>query len=384
MLLAFLAFRTFLQRKHNILLTPLASMKIIIDDKIPFMRGQAERLGTAVYLPGAAITADDVRDADALIVRTRTRCDEALLKGSRVKFIATATIGFDHIDTAWLAKNGIGWTNCPGCNAGSVAQYVESALLLLARAGRIRLDAATTLAVVGVGHVGTQVALMAKRLGLNLLLCDPLRLQGCGGVEEGSAAAGGIADAACCATLDDVCQQADIITFHTPLTRQGLHATYHLASADFFSRLQRRPVVINSSRGEVVDTSALLGALRGGIVREAVVDTWENEPNISRELLDQAFLATPHIAGYSADGKANGTRMSLEAVARFFGVDCLFDVEAPAVPPTFRYYPEAPDDAAANPSLALYDPRRDSDALKADPAAFERLRGNYPLRREHF
>lgn len=359
-------------------------MKIIIDDKIPFMRGQAERLGTAVYLPGAAITADDVCDADALIVRTRTRCDEALLKGSRVKFIATATIGFDHIDTAWLAKNGIGWTNCPGCNAGSVAQYVESALLLLARAGRIRLDAATTLAIVGVGHVGTQVALMAKRLGLNLLLCDPLRLQGCGGVEEGSAAAGGIADAACCATLDDVCRQADIITFHTPLTRQGLHATYHLASADFFSRLQRRPVVINSSRGEVVDTSALIGALRGGIVREAVVDTWENEPNISRELLDRAFLATPHIAGYSADGKANGTRMSLEAVARFFGVDCLFDVEAPAVPPTFRYYPEAPDDAAANPSLALYDPRRDSDALKTDPAAFERLRGNYPLRREHF
>ena len=359
-------------------------MKIIIDDKIPFMRGQAERLGTAVYLPGAAITADDVRDADALIVRTRTRCDEALLKGSRVKFIATATIGFDHIETAWLAENGIGWTNCPGCNAGSVAQYVESALLLLARAGRIRLDAATTLAVVGVGHVGTQVALMAKRLGLNLLLCDPLRFQGCGGVEEGSAAAGGIADAACCATLDDVCRQADIITFHTPLTRQGLHATYHLASADFFSRLQRRPVVINSSRGEVVDTDALLGALRGGIVREAVVDTWENEPNISRELLDRAFLATPHIAGYSADGKANGTRMSLEAVARFFGVDCPFDVEAPAVSPTFRYYPEAPDDAAANPSLALYDPRRDSDALKADAAAFERLRGNYPLRREHF
>ena len=333
-------------------------MKIIIDDKIPFMRGQAERLGTAVYLPGAAITADDVRDADALIVRTRTRCDEALLKGSRVKFIATATIGFDHIDTAWLAENGIGWTNCPGCNAGSVAQYVESALLLLARAGRIHLDAATTLAVVGVGHVGTQVALMAKRLGLNLLLCDPLRLQSCGGVEEGSAAAGGIADAACCATLDDVCRQADIITFHTPLTRQGLHATYHLASADFFSRLQRRPVVINSSRGEVVAPSALL--------------------------LDRAFLATPHVAGYSADGKANGTRMSLEAVARFFGVDCSFDVEAPAVLPTFRYYPEAPDDAAANPSLALYDPRRDSDALKADPAAFERLRGNYPLRREHF
>ena len=360
-------------------------MKIIIDDKIPFIRGEAERLGETVYLPGSAISAADVRDADALIVRTRTHCNEALLQGSRVQFIATATIGYDHLDTAWLHRHGIGWTNCPGCNARSVAQYVESALLLLQRAGKVSLDASTTLAIVGVGHVGTQVALMARRLGLRLLLCDPLRLQGQGGVKEGSEAAGGIADAACSATLDDVCREADIITFHTPLTRTADHATFHLASSDFFARLRRRPVFINSSRGEVVDTEALLQAIDDGRVGETVIDTWEHEPTPSRELLFKTFLSTPHIAGYSADGKANGTRMALEAVARHFGRELSFHVSPPPVTPGFRYYPDAPDDAAeTDPRLALYDPRRDSDALRADPDAFERLRGNYPLRREHF
>ena len=161
-------------------------MKIIIDDKNTIY-ARAGRAPRHRRLSSLALPSPPMTFAMPIpLLGTRTPSGEALLKGSRVKFIATATIGFDHIDTAWLAENGIGWTNCPGCNAGSVAQYVESALLLLARAGRIRLDAATTLAVVGVGHVGTQVALMAKRLGLNLLLCDPLRLQGCGGVEEGA------------------------------------------------------------------------------------------------------------------------------------------------------------------------------------------------------
>ena len=358
-------------------------MKLIIDDKIPFIRGEAERLGEAVYLPGSAISAADVRDADALIVRTRTRCDRQLLEGSRVSFIATATIGYDHLDTAYLREAGIGWTNCPGCNAASVAQYVESALLLLARAGKVTLSPATTLGIVGVGHVGTQVALMARRLGLRLLLCDPPRLAGEGGGSEGEAAAGGIRDADCSATLADICRKADIVTFHTPLTRSGRHATFHLADSDFFGALERRPVFFNSSRGEVADTAALLAALREGRVSEAVIDTWEDEPHISRELLAAAFLATPHIAGYSADGKANGTSMALQAVAAHFHLDADFDIRPPHVGSDFRYYPEAPDGAAlAEPRLALYDPRRDSDALRARPEDFERLRGDYPLRRE--
>ena len=345
---------------------PNSNIRLIIEKNIPYVAGLLDPYATVRYLAPEEITAKACRDCDGLVIRTRTRCNAELLAKSDVKLIATATIGTDHIDADYCASRSITVVNAPGCNAPAVAQYVFATILELINRPLTRY----TLGIVGVGHVGSIVERWAKAFGMRVLLCDPPRQEAEGG--EGWV------------DLDTIAREADIITFHTPLTRQGLHATYHLASADFFSRLQRRPVVINSSRGEVVDTSALLGALRGGIVREAVVDTWENEPNISRELLDRAFLATPHIAGYSADGKANGTRMSLEAVARFFGVDCLFDVEAPAVPPTFRYYPEAPDDAAANPSLALYDPRRDSDALKADPAAFERLRGNYPLRREHF
>ncbi len=368
------------------------NLRLVIDDKIPFMRGFAERLGEVRYLPGAAITASDVCDADALIVRTRTRCDRALLEGSRVKFIATATIGYDHIDTGYLQQAGIAWANCPGCNARGVAQYVESALLLLAAHGcwdesRTPLDAQApvaegaldrsvfsrlTLGIVGVGHVGTEVWHMAQRLGFRrIVLCDPPRAE-----REGTAFTS--------ATLDEVARTCDIVTFHTPLTRQPHpHATYHMADEAFLNKLKPTAVVINSSRGEVVCNNALREALASNALRAAVVDTWENEPSIDRRLLDLAFLATPHIAGYSADGKANGTRMSLQHVARFFRLDASqFDVvEAPSLPAGFEY-----DETLRNgrfiPELRLYDPSRDSRNLKSAPETFEALRGNYPLRRE--
>lgn len=361
-------------------------MHIIADDKIPFLRGQAERLGSVTYLPGAAISPADVRRADALIVRTRTRCDRRLLEGGGVRFIATATIGHDHLDKTYLREAGIGWTNCPGCNAGSVAQYVEAALLLLHAAGRTDLRRAT-LGIVGVGHVGSRVAQMARRRGLRLLLCDPPRREGRGGAE------GVEVDAAeCTASLADIAAQADIITLHTPLTATGPDATLHLAGDDFFRSLRRRPVFINASRGEVADTGALLRALDEGTVSEAVIDTWENEPAPDRRLVERAFLATPHVAGYSADGKAAGTRMALEAVARHFGLPADFRVEPPAVPHDFAYYPALAGALDALPGLTaadaarlrLYDPRRDSDALKAHPERFEQLRGDYPLRREAF
>lgn len=359
-------------------------MRLVIDDKIPFIRGFAERLGETVYLPGAKISADDVREADALIVRTRTRCDRALLEGSRVKFVATATIGFDHIDTTYLKEAGIAWTNCPGCNAPSVAQYVESCLLLLEQAGQLRIGSTTTLGIVGVGHVGSCVAAMAQRLGLRILLCDPPRSVGHGGVHTGEPAAHGTRDEDCTATLDDLCREANVITFHTPLTRSGQCPTFHLADAPFFAALRRRPVLINAARGEVVSTDALLAAIAQEQVGRVIIDTWENEPNISRELLDAAFIATPHIAGYSADGKATGTRMALSAVAQFFHLPADFSaVQPPAVPTDFRYYADGPADSI-DPRLALYDPRRDTADLRAHPEDFERLRGNYPLRREHF
>lgn len=338
-------------------------MKIVIDDRIPYIRGAAERLGQTVYLPGAAIGPDDVRDADALIVRTRTRCDRRLLEGSRVQFIATATIGFDHLDTAWLARAGIAWANCPGCNAASVAQYVESSLILLRRAGLLPAGGGVV-GVVGVGHVGSKVAAAARALGFDVLPCDPPRHEREGGTFY---------------ALDELAERADVVTFHTPLTFDGPHPTFHLADEAFFARLRRRPVVMNSGRGEAVDTQALLAALDDGRVRAAVVDTWENEPHIDRRLLDRAFIATPHVAGYSADGKATGTRMALEAVARHFGLPSAFDIRPPRLPEDLH--------PAADPldrKLQLYNPMDDTRRLKAAPESFEQLRGSYPLRRERW
>lgn len=338
-------------------------MNIVIDDKIPFMRGEAEKLGETRYLPGAAIGPSDVRDADALIVRTRTRVDRRLLEGSRVRFVATATIGFDHIDAAWLASAGIAWANCPGCNAASVAQYVESSLLQLRRAGLLPPSGGTA-GIVGAGHVGTKVAAAASALGFRVLLCDPPRQEREGG--------------AFC-SLQEIAAEADIVCFHTPLSFDGPHATFHMADGRFFSALRRRPVVLNAGRGECVDTAALVGALDDGRVRAAVVDTWENEPRIDAGLLRRAFIATPHIAGYSADGKACGTRMALEAVARHFGRSVRFDVRPPRLPGGIR-----PTGDPETDKLLLYDPLRDSAQLKASPSRFEALRGGYPLRRESF
>lgn len=357
-------------------------MKLVIDDKIPFIRNAVSRLGEAVFLPGSSITAADVRDADALIVRTRTRCNEGLLAGSKVKFIATATIGFDHLDVAWLRRAGIAWSNCPGCNARSVAQYVESALLLLHSAGRIDLSRHPVMGIVGVGHVGSVVASVARRMGLRLMLCDPPRFGAksdnpdlCIRTEE------------CTSSLEDIAREAEIIAFHTPLTTTGRHATFHLADDRFFCSLEHNPVIISCGRGEVISTSAIFQAITEGKIREAVIDVWENEPAIDVSLLKKTFLSTPHIAGYSADGKARGTRMALQAVARFFGIDADFsDILPPPLPEDFKYFPDAPAaprlTASQQALLDLYDPRRDSEALRCEPEAFERLRGNYPLRRE--
>ena len=286
-------------------------MKVIIDHKIPYIKEAISRIADeVVFLPGNAFTKEEVKDADALIVRTRTVCNRELLEGSQVKFIATATIGYDHIDTEYCREAGITWTNCPGCNAGSVEQYVHSVLLLLKREKGLDLEK-STIGIVGVGHVGSRVKRMAEGLGMKVLLNDPPR------AEQGES---GFVD------LETIARECDVITFHTPLSREGRYATFHLVNHEFLVSLKRTPYIINSSRGEVVDTDALLVALAAGKVRDVVIDTWENEPDINQELLDVAFLATPHIAGYSADGKANATRMSLEALCEFFHIEATFDI----------------------------------------------------------
>jgi erythronate-4-phosphate dehydrogenase len=340
-------------------------MKVIVDDKIPYIREAIERIADeVVYLPGAQFTPQAVKDADALIIRTRTRCTRELLAGSRVRFIATATIGFDHIDTAYLREAGIAWTNCPGCNAGSVEQYLHSVFLLLKRE-RGLVPEQTTLGVVGVGHVGSRIAAMAERMGMRVLRNDPPRAAVEG--PEGFS------------SLDELAREADILTFHTPLIREGEYHTFHLADERLFNSLQRRPLVINSSRGEVVDTEALLHALEAGQVSDAVIDTWENEPHINLSLLNKVYIGTPHIAGYSADGKANATRMALDALCAFFHREANYQSEAPSLDASLV---KAEDEVEA--ALQLYDPRRDCQTLREHPEAFESLRGNYPLRRERW
>lgn len=336
-------------------------MKVIVDNKIPFIREAIERIADeVVYLPGSEFTASDVRDADALVIRTRTRCNRELLEGSKVKFIATATIGFDHIDVDYCRRAGITWQNCPGCNAGSVEQYLHSVLLLLKRQKGLNLEE-TCLGIVGVGHVGSRISQMARSLGLRVLLNDPPR------ADKGEE---GFVD------LQVLARECDMITFHTPLIREGKYETFHLADDAFFASLGRKPFIVNTSRGEVIETSALLDALNTGKIKDAIIDTWEDEPTINRELLQKVFLGTPHIAGYSADGKSNATRMALEALCHFFHIEAAFEIVPPALPP--MQYSEDPEEVF----LQVYDPTRDSDALKQHPEKFEYLRGNYPLRRE--
>jgi len=350
-------------------------MKIVADDKIPYIRETLSKLADeVVYIKGSDICAADVRDADALIVRTRTRCDEALLGGSSVSFVATATIGFDHIDVSYLEKAGISWMNCPGCNSSSVAQYVRSVLTLL------RLDRSVTLrgktmGVVGCGHVGSKVVVEALSEGMRVLVSDP-PLQEKGALPRFSCAipnSGGVRFA----TLSEIEREADIITFHVPLTKNGRHKTLHLADEDFFGRLQRRPVIINTSRGAVVDNEALLHALYINKVEQAVIDTWEDEPRINLRLLDSVWIGTPHIAGYSADGKVNADNMVIEGLCRHFGLPIPPRIEPPMLPENAV---TATDEDLRR--LQLYNPIADSQRLKAHPERFEELRGNYPLRRE--
>ena len=330
-------------------------MKIVVDDKIPYIRETICQLADeTVFLSGAAITADDVRDADVLVVRTRTRCTQQLLEGRKVQLVVTATIGYDHIDTQWLQEAGIRWTNCPGCNSGSVAQYVECALLLLEQQKGLSLRQ-STIGIVGCGHVGSKVKAVAERLGMQVLVCDPLL------------------DNPSFVSLDEIERRCDVITFHVPLTREGQYATWHMADEDFFHRLPRVPYIINTSRGEVVDNLALLQALQDGRVRDAIIDVWEHEPHPDAALLDKVFIGTPHIAGYSADGKTNADNMVIDAICQHFGLPHPGIIAPPALPDDFKY---------TGSPLDLYNPMIDSQKLKADASQFEQLRNNYPLRRE--
>lgn len=334
-------------------------MKIIVEKNIPYIQGLLEPFGTVDYLSANEITADTVRDADALFVRTRTKCNAALLEGSRVKFIATATIGTDHIDLPYCREKGITVRNAPGCNAPAVAQYVFATIARWME-GKPMSPRELTLGVIGVGNVGKIIVRWARNLGFNVLECDPPRQR----AEGGSFV-----------SLDEIARTADIITFHTPLNREGIDRTFHLADSKFLENLGHCRLLINSSRGEVVDNAALLRALENGSLEAAAVDCWENEPDIDRRLLDKVFVATPHIAGYSAEGKTRATAMALEAFEKFYGVTVAGKpvAEAPKL---------GADVSSLTQIAATYNPLDDTATLRRSPETFEAQRNHYALRAE--
>jgi erythronate-4-phosphate dehydrogenase len=356
----------------SVVVQNIAKMKIVIDDKIPYIKGALEKFTEVIYLPGSKTTPEIVKDADALITRTRTICNEKLLAGSSVKFIATATIGFDHIDTEYCEKAGISWINAPGCNAKSVEQYIAAALFTLALKNRIKL-CDKTIGIVGVGNVGSKVARFCEILGMKVLLNDPPRER-----NEGSEQF---------VSLDFIRENSDIITFHVPLNMSGEDATFHFIDFEFLSGLRKKPLLINSCRGEVTETMAIINAIKLNTLSGYIADCWENEPDIHQELLGLCDIGTPHIAGYSKDGKANGTMMSVQAVSRFFnlGIDEWrpHGVEVPdntiiKLDGTRR----DEESIIAEAVLETYDIEADDLALRNSPALFEKLRGDYPVRRE--
>ena len=347
-------------------------MKIIIDDKIPYIRGAFESVAEVVYLPGSKTTPEVVRDADAIVTRTRTICNEKLLSGSSVKFIATATIGYDHIDTDYCDSVGIRWTNAPGCNSKSVEQYIASTLMVLAEKNGWNLSE-KCIGVVGVGNVGSKVARICEIFGMKVLLNDPPRERA-----EGSDKF---------VSLETIQNEADIITLHVPLNMKGEDATFHLVNNSFLNALKKKPVLINSCRGEVIETKAVKVALKSGQLSAFVCDCWENEPDLDLELLSLTEIATPHIAGYSKDGKATGTLMSVQAISKYLGLGLEnwqpTGIEQP-LEPVFEINGAGltEQQIISKAILHTYDIRNDDQDLRNNVEKFEQLRGDYPTRRE--
>jgi erythronate-4-phosphate dehydrogenase len=347
-------------------------MKIVADDKIPFLKGVLEPYSRILYLPGKQIDNKVLKDADALITRTRTKCNSSLLKGTAVKFIGTATIGYDHIDTEFCRKNGITWTNAPGCNSSSVQQYIAAALLRISGKFKYKLKN-KTIGIIGVGNVGSKVEKLVRVLEMNVLLNDPPRARDEG--ENGFV------------SLDQLLIESDIVTAHVPLNLTGEDKTYHLFDEKSFGMMRRGTWFINSSRGEVTDTAALKNAIDSGKLMGTVVDVWENEPDINPELLEKAFISTPHIAGYSTDGKANGTSMAVNSLCKFFNLPLNNwypdTVPDPAVPVILLDCKGKTDEEVMKEAvLHTYNIDDDSIRLRQSPADFEKQRGDYPLRRE--
>jgi erythronate-4-phosphate dehydrogenase len=347
-------------------------MKIVADEKIPFLNGVLEPFADIEYYSGSEITRRELMDADAIIIRTRTRCNAALLEGTKVKFIASATIGFDHIDTRYCKEKGIVWTNAPGCNSGSVMQYVAFVLLYFAQQKSIDLKN-RVLGVIGVGNVGKKIVRLAEIFDMQVVLNDPPR-------ERIDGPCGFI-------SLKGIMREADIISLHVPLSMTGVDKTYHLVDKLFLENLNPGSLLINSSRGEVIDSNLLKESMKSGRPDTLILDVWEKEPEIDLELLNKTLYATPHIAGYSAEGKANGTKMSVRGLSRFFNLGLNeWEPDSLPEPDIKKLYCNGMNksfqEVATELVFQCYNFLEDERQLKENPEKFESIRENYPLRRE--
>jgi erythronate-4-phosphate dehydrogenase len=354
-------------------------MRIVADQRIPFVEDAFGAFGEIVMFDSRAIDNAAVKDADALLVRSETRVDEKLLAGSRVAFVGTATIGTDHVDVDFLKNRGIVFASAPGCNSNAVVQYIFSALFTLAERGEFALKG-KTIGVVGVGNIGSKIVRVGHKLGMSVLQNDPPLARATGDARF--------------LRLDEL-MQADFITIHVPYTRGGSDPTHHLFDGVRLSRMKPGSVIINSSRGAVVDNQALKDALTRGAPGSAVLDVWENEPNIDVDLLAQCAIGTQHIAGYSIDGKVNATRMIYSAFCGHFGFAQSWDAASVIKPP-----PEpvleveedyaAPENVISNLIRKCYDITKDDANLRAIATMkqaergmfFKTLRGKYDFRYE--
>lgn len=331
-------------------------MKVIADKFIPFLQGRLEPFVDIEYIHPDSFSPEVIKGADALLIRTRTKCGASLLEGSDVKFIATATIGMDQFDLPWCASRGIETHNSPGCNAPAVAQYVWSSLLHIG----INLNG-LKIGIVGHGNVGTIVADWGRKLGAQVMLCDPPKAELSGVGED-------------YVSLEQLACQCDVITLHTPLTKSGKYPTYHLINEQIIDMMKEKAVLVNAARGSIVDSTAVAEAAKRGSIR-LITDTWEGEPaNLNPVILKYSEIATPHIAGYSLQGKQRATRMILEALGKRFNLPVdVSDLPAPYTPW---------EHISATDIAASYDPIPETIRLKSNPADFENWRDHYQYRPE--
>ena len=354
-------------------------LNIVAGENIPYIHEAFESLGNITILPGRAITSADLQHTNVLLIRSITPVNETLLQGSPVEFVGTASAGTNHIDTAYLQSRKIGFASAAGSNANSVAEYIMTALLLLAKKDHFSL-AGKTIGIVGVGNIGTLVKEKADALGMHPVLHDP-PLAETGQIDHRS-----LQETLGC----------DVVTLHTPLTTNGPYPTFHLLNEHTFKWLKPSTIFINAARGEVVDTHALLDAIRHKRVGQTVLDVWEHEPDINWNLFEAVTFGTPHIAGHSLDGKANGTFMIYQALCKHLGIEPTWNPVQSLPPPVvpsieLSPHPQSSDEEQIREIITkIYDLRADYRLMQQlltapsqeQPTLFDGLRKHYPVRRE--